>query len=92
MDGSGSLFVEFIASLGLGVEAIVVSYPTDRPLGYPELETLVRAALPTQRPFVLVGESFSGPIAISLAASSPVGLGGQQRNRRMDALPCTHEA
>jgi pimeloyl-ACP methyl ester carboxylesterase len=76
MDGSGLLFGEFIASLAPSVEAIVISYPTDRPLGYPELETLARAALPTQRPFVLVGESFSGPIAISLAASSPVGLLG----------------
>ncbi|SRR6266487_1000588 len=76
MDGSGSLFGEFIASLARGVEVIVVSYPTDRPLGYPELEALARAALPTDRPFVLVGESFSGPIAVSLAASSPVGLRG----------------
>ena len=76
MDGSGSLFGEFIASLLPGVEAVVVSYPTDRPLGYLELEALARAALPTQRPFVLVGESFSGPIAIALAASSPVGLRG----------------
>jgi len=28
------------------VDRIVVSYPTDRPLGYSELETLVEAALP----------------------------------------------
>lgn len=31
---------------------------------------MARAALPSDEPFVLVGESFSGPIAISLAASS----------------------
>jgi pimeloyl-ACP methyl ester carboxylesterase len=76
MDGSGLLFAEFIASLAPGVDAIVVSYPADAVLGYAELETLARAALPTDRPFVLVAESFSGPVAISLAASSPVGLRG----------------
>ena len=42
-----------------------------RALGYAELEALARASLPTSRPYVLLGESFSGPIAISIAASCP---------------------
>ena len=76
MDGSGSLFEDFIASLPSGVEAMVVKYPPDRALDYAELEALARAALPIQGPFLLVGESFSGPVAVALAASSPVGLRG----------------
>jgi pimeloyl-ACP methyl ester carboxylesterase len=45
-------------------------------MNYAELEKLVRASLPVERPYVLLGESFSGPIAVSIAASKPVGLRG----------------
>lgn len=76
MDGTGSLFENFVASLGPEFEALVVSYPVDEPLDYLALETIARAALPTDKPFVLLGESFSGPIAISLAATAPAGLIG----------------
>jgi pimeloyl-ACP methyl ester carboxylesterase len=72
MDGSGVLFRDFTAALG--ANAIVVSYPPDRALGYGELEELVRKSLPTSEPFILLGESFSGPIAISLASSRLPGL------------------
>jgi pimeloyl-ACP methyl ester carboxylesterase len=34
----------------------------------------VLAALPQDRPFVLLGESFSGPIAMRIGARSPAGL------------------
>ena len=54
----------------------MVTYPSDRALGYIELEALARAALPANSPFILIGESFSGPIAIALAASRPHGLCG----------------
>lgn len=76
MDGTGSLFSEFISALGPEVETIVVSYPADQPLDYAELERVARSFLPVDRPFVILGESFSGPIAISIAASHPAGLAG----------------
>ena len=75
MDGTSSLRAAFVAALAPMVEAKVVAYPPDRPLNYAQLESLVRAEIP-QRPFVLVGESFSGPVAISLAASNLPGLRG----------------
>ncbi len=34
---------------------------------------LVRAALPAGEPYILLGESFSGPIALALAAERPHG-------------------
>jgi pimeloyl-ACP methyl ester carboxylesterase len=68
MDGTGQLFAPFLAALGCEIDVKVVRYPTKEPLGYAELESVVRASLP-EGPFVLLGESFSGPIAISLAAS-----------------------
>jgi pimeloyl-ACP methyl ester carboxylesterase len=76
MDGTGVLLAEFINALGTKFSVTVVTYPTNRPLGYQDLESVARAALPTERSFVLIGESFSGPIAISIAASSPPGLLG----------------
>jgi len=76
LDGTGKLFVEFLMALDLGSSAQVVSYPPDIPLGYDELEPLVRAALPTRGRFVILGESFSGPLAIRIAAHPPPALVG----------------
>lgn len=76
MDGTGKLFGRFIEALGPEVKAVVVSYPSDQALDYSQLEAIARARLPTGQPFVLVGESFSGPIAVSIAASAPSGLRG----------------
>ena len=76
LDGTGKLFVEFLKALDLGSSAQVVSYPPDIPLGYDELEPLVRAALPTRGRFVILGESFSGPLAIRIAAHPPPALVG----------------
>jgi pimeloyl-[acyl-carrier protein] methyl ester esterase len=59
-----------------GLATHVVAYPTDQPLGYEALEERVRNVLPTDRPYVLLGESFSGPIAIRIAATAPPGLAG----------------
>jgi pimeloyl-ACP methyl ester carboxylesterase len=76
LDGTGKLFAEFLEALDLQSNAHVVPYPPDVPSGYDELEPLVRAALPTQEPFVLLGESFSGPLAIRIAACPPAALVG----------------
>jgi pimeloyl-ACP methyl ester carboxylesterase len=75
MDGTGEFFDDFIAALGDACPTVVVRYPTDRALGYDELEPIVRAAVPAG-PFVVLGESFSGPLAIRLAAAAPPGLQG----------------
>jgi pimeloyl-ACP methyl ester carboxylesterase len=70
MDGTGDLFAPFLEALGGRFKTKVVRYPTDRELGYEELLMLTRRALPIDEPYVVLGESFSGPIAISLAAES----------------------
>lgn len=76
MDGTGDLFAPLIAALDSRFETIVVRYPLDEPLVYPELLTIARAALPAGRDFVLVAESFSGPIGIALASEPLPGLRG----------------
>jgi len=75
MDGTGSLFSDFISVLPKDSNPLVVTYPPDQPLTYAELEAFVSARLPTQ-PHILVAESFSGPIAIAVAATAPLGLRG----------------
>jgi pimeloyl-ACP methyl ester carboxylesterase len=76
LDGTGKLFAHFLDAIGSDIETRIIAYPTDQPLGYEELESRVRSALPAARPFVLLGESFSGPIAIRIAAAAAPGLRG----------------
>jgi pimeloyl-[acyl-carrier protein] methyl ester esterase len=45
-------------------------------LSYAALIEMVRKQLPSSTPFVLLGESFSGPIAVAIAASAPTNLCG----------------
>lgn len=75
MDGTGELFAPLLAQLPLTLPVSVVAYP-DRPADYAEHVAVARAELPRDRPFVLLGESFSGPVAISLAAARPNHLRG----------------
>lgn len=63
MDGTGDLFRPLIEALSL--PARVVSYPTDELAGYAELLELARSQL-TDEPTIVVGESFSGPLAVRL--------------------------
>jgi len=67
LDGTGLLLERFVDRLSADFEVTVISYPMDPKLGYAELAELVREQLPS-KPFILLGESFSGPIAIELAA------------------------
>jgi pimeloyl-ACP methyl ester carboxylesterase len=76
LDGTGKLFGALVNELAGRLDTLVVAYPTEQCLGYDELVDLVRAALPRDRPFALLGESFSGPIAIRLAAGAIRGLEG----------------
>ena len=60
MDGTGILVEPFVAALGSQFSVTIVRYPITEALGYAELEAVARAALPTDGPFVILGESFSG--------------------------------
>jgi len=79
MDGSGDLFGGLTAALRAHaptLDLIIIRYPPRRPLSYDALEALVAPQLPADQDYVLLGESFSGPIAIALAATRPPGLVG----------------
>src|SRR6266705_1230636 len=53
MDGTGELFAPLLQALSPAVSTIVVRYP-DEPLDYPEHERVAVAALPTDRPFLVL--------------------------------------
>ena len=76
MDGTGDLFAPLLDALGERFETIVVRYPLHEPLDYAGLLPIARAALPVDRRFLLVAESFSGPLGIVLAAEAAPGLDG----------------
>jgi pimeloyl-[acyl-carrier protein] methyl ester esterase len=76
LDGTGRLFEPLLAALPPTVSPRVVAYPPDRPLGYGDLLPQVEAAAAGPGDFVVVGESFSGPLALMLAARRPPGLRG----------------
>lgn len=74
LDGTGDLFAPLVSALPNEIDPVVVSYPGDELLGYAELKQLVRKSIPDCQPYALLGESFSGPIAVSLAAEKPGNL------------------
>src|SRR4051794_30021183 len=71
LDGTGLLFEPLLRVLPSHFAPLVISYPANEPLSYAQLLPLVRASLPVDEDYILLAESFSGPIAVELAASDP---------------------
>jgi len=76
LDGTGTLFEDFVAALPREFSKVIVRYPADECLSYAELEQCVADVTLSSAPFVLLAESFSTPLAIRLAAKQPAGLMG----------------
>lgn len=76
MDGTGTLYSGLAKAMAGKCKLIVATYPVDRALDYAALEVFVRNQLPDHEDYVLLGESFSGPIAISIASNRPARLKG----------------
>ncbi|MEW6363418.1 MAG: alpha/beta hydrolase [Acidobacteriota bacterium] len=74
LDGTGRLFSPLLGSLPAFLRPRTVAYANEKLLTYTQLQEQVEKELPAARPFALLGESFSGPIAIRIAANGPVGL------------------
>jgi pimeloyl-ACP methyl ester carboxylesterase len=76
LDGTGKLFKPMTEFLPAWIKPVVVSYPENEPYGYEDLKHIVSDAIPNENNFVVLGESFSGPLAIMTAAEKPNGLLG----------------
>lgn len=71
LDGTGIMLDDMADALRKTVEVRIISYPTDVFLDYDALVSFVRDQLPDGDVFI-VGESFSGPVALRLAQVEPV--------------------
>ncbi|MGI9228101.1 MAG: alpha/beta fold hydrolase [Gammaproteobacteria bacterium] len=74
-DGSGRLFSPIHKELSDCVNTIVLSYPSDKVMTYSDLCHYLKDELPDS-PYVLLGESFGGPLAMMLLKYADENLKG----------------
>lgn len=68
MDGTGELLEPLAEAIGGRLACAIIRYPSTGAQTYQALTSYVRNQLP-DGPICILGESFSGPVAIELAAS-----------------------
>ncbi len=68
MDGTGILFEPFLQVLPNHIDVKVVRYPENTYLSYAQLAQRVLDVAPVEEPYLIIAESYSGPVAILLAA------------------------
>lgn len=74
LDGSGILFQPLLEQCFLHEQYTVITYPTDRHIPYSELADYIIDKLPENKDLVLLGESYSGPVAIQLSVRAEVNI------------------
>lgn len=74
LDGTGRMFTPFLAHIPASLEAQSIAYPQDRDMSYAQLVEFVLPQLPTERPFILIAESFGGPLALQISTRRPNNL------------------
>lgn len=70
LDGTGKLFSPLIKELPSSIEVQVITYDLHKEQTYNELIKYVTSNLP-QEEYILLAESFSGPIAYKIALTQP---------------------
>ena len=76
LDGTGILFEPFLRELPPEIIPQVIPLPSQVPMGYESLVPIVTSHLPNTGSYFLLGESFSGPLSLMIAATRPAGLQG----------------
>jgi pimeloyl-ACP methyl ester carboxylesterase len=74
MDGTGILFEPLLKELPNDIKVQVINYLCGKKQNYSQLIEYVKEKLPKEKAFVLVAESFSGPIGYAIASSPPDNL------------------
>ena len=67
MDGTGILFQPFLDIFPEEIETQIITFPCNEKLSYQELISYVCDKLPKDNDFVILAESFSGPIAYEIS-------------------------
>ncbi len=76
MDGTEILFGPLLAHLPPSLAPHVVTYPSTGPNGYDDVYPLVHAAVAAHPGCIVLGWSFSGPLAVRVAAALPTHVRG----------------
>lgn len=76
LDGTGVLFEPLLGQLKGGIRSVALRYPGDIPMSYAELVPYVRERIPPDGDYFLLGESFSGPLSLMIAAEGDPRLKG----------------
>lgn len=76
LDGTGLVFEPLLKHLPEDIEPRIVRYPTDRIMSFQEHVDFARKQIPKAKPFVLLAESFSGPIGLQILSEPPENLKG----------------
>jgi len=71
LDGTEVFFRPLLTALPEWIQPVVVTYPTAGANGYADLLPVVEAAVESLQAFYVLGWSFSGPLALALAAKEP---------------------
>ena len=67
LNGTSDLFSAFLDELPVTLKPIVIEYPKDQLLSYDQLLVYVKEFIPKNEDYYILGESFSGPLAVLLA-------------------------
>ena len=77
LNGTKGLFASFISCAPGDIDIMSIEYPTDKALSYEQLSLFVMDKLESiNGNYVILGESFSGPLSLFIAEKKPLGLIG----------------
>ncbi|HLJ24145.1 MAG TPA: alpha/beta hydrolase [Candidatus Acidoferrales bacterium] len=76
LDGTAELFANFLPEVPPDLDVVALAYPRQEFLSYPELVLWLSEAVPKDRPYVLLGESYGSPLAVMFAGGRPANLKG----------------
>jgi pimeloyl-[acyl-carrier protein] methyl ester esterase len=74
IDGTGRMFGPLLAHLPVWMTPRVIAYPGDRNLSYAQLVEEVLPKLPATQPYLVIAESFAGPLALQLSTRAGANL------------------
>ena len=75
-DGTGLLFNKFVDNCPSDFVTEIIQLPSDGDQTYDALYDRIKSQLPKQIKYLLLGESFSGPLSIKIAANDSNNIQG----------------
>ena len=74
LDGSGYLFANLLPELPKNMDVITLAFPAQQFLPYSDLVLWLASAVPKNKPYTILAESYASPLAVQFAATDPPNL------------------